>query len=76
MREIAGRLDPEDELAPFREAFAIRDPELIYLDGNSLGRLSARTGERIRAAVEEEWGRGLIRGWNQNWYEAPRRAGE
>jgi kynureninase len=73
---FAGRLDAEDDLASFRGAFVIADPDLIYVDGNSLGRLPRRTVERMRTAVEVEWGRDLIRGWNAGWYQAPARVGE
>jgi kynureninase len=73
---FARRLDAEDDLASFREDFAIADPDLIYVDGNSLGRLPRRTVERMRTAVEVEWGRDLIRGWNAGWYQAPARVGE
>jgi kynureninase len=73
---FARRLDKEDELAPYRQAFVSAEPDLIYLDGNSLGRLSQRTVERMRTAVELEWGRDLIRGWNAGWWEAPVRVGE
>jgi len=75
-RAFARQLDAQDELASFREAFVIADPDLIYLDGNSLGRLPRRTVERLRVAVEEEWGRDLIRGWNADWFAAPARVGE
>ena len=73
---FARRLDAEDALASFREAFVIADPDLIYVDGNSLGRLPRQTVERMRTAVEVEWGRDLIRGWNAGWFEAPARVGE
>jgi kynureninase len=73
---FARRLDAEDDLAPFRKAFVFAEPDLIYLDGNSLGRLPRQTVERMQAAVEVEWGRDLIRGWNASWYQAPARAGE
>ena len=73
---FAQQLDAEDDLAPFREAFVIADPDMIYVDGNSLGRLPHRTVERMRTAVEVEWGRDLIRGWNAGWYQAPTRVGE
>ena len=73
---FARRLDAEDALASFREAFVIADPDLIYVDGNSLGRLPRRTVERMRTAVEVEWGHDLIRGWNAGWYQAPARVGE
>jgi kynureninase len=58
-------LDAADPLAPFRDRFLIADPQLVYLDGNSLGRLPEATRERLRAAVDEEWGRDLIRGWDR-----------
>ena len=34
-----------------------------------------RARERMRAVVEHEWGERLIRGWNEGWFEAPRRVG-
>jgi kynureninase len=74
--EFASQLDAQDELAPFREAFAPTEPDLIYLDGNSLGCLPRRTVERLRVAVEKEWGGDLIRGWNAGWYRAPVRVGD
>jgi kynureninase len=73
---FARRLDVEDDLASFRERFVLDEPDLIYMDGNSLGRLSHRTVERMQAVVEREWGRDLIRGWNAGWYQAPSRVGE
>jgi kynureninase len=74
--DFARQLDAADALASFREAFVFPEPDLIYLDGNSLGRLPRAAAERMQAAVELEWGRQLIRGWNQDWYAAPARAGE
>lgn len=70
------RLDAKDELASFRNAFVISDPGLIYMDGNSLGRLTRRAAARLKAAAEVEWGGDLVRGWNNDWYQAPARAGE
>ena len=74
-REEAERLDREDPLAGFREQFVIDEPDLIYLDGNSLGRLPRRTAARVREVVEQEWGRRLIRGWNEGWFTAGQRIG-
>ena len=65
-----------DELAEFRNQFVIPEPQLIYLDGNSLGRLPKVTAARLHQAVEEDWGKGLIRGWNTDWFNAPARIGE
>lgn len=74
-REECVALDAADPLAAFRKEFAL--PEgVIYLDGNSLGALPARTPERIREVVEGEWGRELIRSWNDaGWFEQPYRLG-
>jgi kynureninase len=71
----ARELDRQDELAAFRDQFVIDDPDLIYLDGNSLGRLPRRAGARMREAVEREWGERLIRGWGEGWFGAPQRIG-
>jgi len=75
-RDYALRLDAQDPLASYRDEFVIHDPDLIYLDGNSLGRLPRCSLERLQSAVQEEWGQQLIRGWNQGWYQAPQRIGE
>jgi kynureninase len=58
-----------------RERFVI--PEgLVYLDGNSLGALPTQTPARIAAAVEREWGLGLVGSWTDaSWMEAPQRIG-
>src|SRR5581483_4428321 len=50
--------------------------DCIYLDGNSLGALPRAVPERVRRAVEKEWGEGLIRSWNDaGWIDLPRRVG-
>ncbi len=74
--EYAFQLDSQDKLASFRDAFIVTDPDLIYLDGNSLGRLSKVAIERAKQVVEEEWGGGLARSWNKGWWESPARVGE
>jgi kynureninase len=75
-REFAAQLDQQDVLASYRARFVVNDPDLIYLDGNSLGQLPRSVIERMRTAVEQEWGTDLIRGWNKGWWEAPRRIGD
>ena len=69
-------LDIADELAPLRELFAL--PEgVVYLDGNSLGALPKATPGRVAEVVQEEWGRGLIRSWNDaGWMAMPGRVGD
>ena len=77
-RTRAAELDAQDPLAAFRDKFA-RDQrdgrELIYLDGNSLGRLPLATAERIARVVREEWGAGLIGSWD-HWMGLPARVGD
>ena len=75
-REYAKGLDQQDSLASYREQFVINESDLIYLDGNSLGRLPKSVIERMKKAVQEEWGTDLIRGWNKGWWEASTRIGE
>jgi kynureninase len=73
-RDEARALDADDRLAGFRERFAIADPERLYLDGNSLGRLPVATRDRL-AAMAEDWGDRLVSGWHE-WIEAPLRTGD
>lgn len=73
--DYARTLDRQDELAAFRPHFVAEDPALIYLDGNSLGRLPKATVALLRDAVERQWGDRLIRSWNEGWIEAPMRIG-
>ncbi|MFQ5614280.1 MAG: kynureninase [Anaerolineae bacterium] len=68
---FARELDAADELAAFRDEFVITDPNVIYLDGNSLGRLPRRTVEFMQNAIEQGWGERLIRLWNDGWYDTP-----
>lgn len=74
--DYAKQRDQTDSLTEYRQKFVISDPDFIYLDGNSLGRLPKATAERMKQVVEQEWGTGLIRSWNQNWWHAPLRIGE
>jgi kynureninase len=75
-RAAAERLDRDDPLADLRDQFVIDDPDLLYLDGNSLGRLPTRSVQRLRTVVEHEWGSRLIRSWNEGWMDLPLRAGD
>ena len=73
-RERAAELDAQDPLAAFRARFA-GPGELVYLDGNSLGRLPLATAERIATVVRDEWGTGLIGSW-EHWIGLPARVGD
>jgi kynureninase len=74
-REEAARLDAADRLAAFRKRFIIDDPALIYLDGNSLGRLPVAAADIVSEAVREQWGKRLIESWNDEWIGLPRAMG-
>jgi kynureninase len=71
----AHRLDADDPLAPFRARFVVADPRLIYLDGNSLGRLPQAAAALAERALQQQWGERLIRSWNEGWMELPGRVG-
>src|SRR5512146_1137484 len=72
----ARQLDQQDELASYRTQFAFPDPDLIYLDGNSLGRMPIEVNVRMDTAIRDQWGARLVRAWNEGWWEAPLRIGE
>ena len=72
----ASQLDAQDPLAHFRERFIITDPTLIYMDGNSLGRLPKATLPLAEDLIQQQWGNRLIRSWNEGWFTAPERVGE
>lgn len=73
-RGHAEALDRSDALAGFRERFVLTNPERIYADGNSLGRLPRETVERLEDLVRE-WGDRLVGGW-EDWIELPARVGD
>ncbi len=67
-REYALQLDREDRLAPFRELFINDNPEICYLDGNSLGRLPKSTLTAINDFLLHEWGKEVVTGWG-HWID-------
>ncbi|MFS8179996.1 kynureninase [Pseudovibrio denitrificans] len=67
--------DTADPLAHLQQLFSIPDG-IIYLDGNSLGALPKNVSSVLTNAVEEQWGKSLIKGWNcHNWIDLPSRVG-
>lgn len=72
----AQKLDRADSLADFRSKFVAADPGMIYLDGNSLGRLPLEARETVDRAVGHEWGDRLIRSWNEGWWDLQLRLGD
>jgi kynureninase len=73
-RAYAQELDRTDPLAEFVDRF-VPAPGVLYLDGNSLGRLPRSTADRLARVVTEEWGGGLVRSWS-TWIELARRVGD
>ena len=65
-------LDQQDPLNSFRNRFYHREGE-IYLDGNSLGKLPKNVPEQLDNVIKTQWGKQLIRSWNENWLELPER---
>jgi kynureninase len=66
----------DDPLAAYRDRFVGTDTDLVYFDGNSLGRPLAVTAERLRDFVLGEWGGRLIRGWDERWFDLPLTLGD
>ena len=60
--------DERDRFAQIRAKFLL-NPEIIYMDGNSLGALTQSSIQRSRAMVEDQWGPDLVRSWNvHGWF--------
>jgi kynureninase len=68
--------DQADPLASFRERYLNPDPYLIYLDGNSLGRLPVAALTTIEETTRHQWGDRLIRSWNDGWWDLQLRLGD
>ena len=69
-RRDAEQLDADDPLGRWRDEFVIPDPDLVYLDGNSLGRTPRRTVTALRRVVEEQWAGDLISSWwDHGWLD-------
>ena len=75
-RRIATTLDGTDPLAAFHQRFVIPPDGVIYLDGNSLGRLPRNTPARVEDVIWREWGERLIRSWTEGWMEQPLAVGD
>ena len=64
LRDRAAKLDRLDRLRPYRDQFVI-DDDLVYLDGNSLGRTPRAAVEAVATAVTDEWAGELVMGWDR-----------
>lgn len=67
-------LDRADDLAGFRRRFVEIDPDLIYLDGNSLGRQPRVARDLVHREIDR-WSQSMVRGWGEGWYTLPQRLG-
>jgi kynureninase len=75
-RGDAVELDRADPLASYRDRFVIDDDAVVYLDGNSLGRLSRASRDRVVKALDDEWGKSLILSWDERWLSLPTAIGD
>lgn len=71
----ARSLDEADPLRAFRARFAVPDPAVVYLDGNSLGRPPLAAIDAVARVAGREWAAELVRGWD-HWLDAPLRVGD
>ena len=69
-------LDRDDPLVGERDRFVFADSDIVYLDGNSLGRLPRGAVDRVDDIVHRQWGDRLIRSWHEGWWEMPERLGD
>ena len=73
-RAYALELDKNDPLAHFKSQFVIADPEMCYLDGNSLGRLPKETISAVNNLMTE-WGAEVVTGWG-HWVDEAQPTGD
>jgi kynureninase len=74
-RGRAQALDEADPLAPLVAESIVAEPDLLYLDGNSLGRLTHPARRRLLQLIDDEWATGLVRSW-ESWIDLPTRVGD
>jgi kynureninase len=85
---FARRMDRIDGLGHYRSRFVgVNEPAatgaggspagvVAYLDGNSLGRPTVGSVQRITDFLTGAWGNRLIRGWDDEWMDLPTRIGD
>jgi kynureninase len=74
-RATAERLEADDLLAHYKSQFVITNPNLCYLDGNSLGRLPRATVTAVNELMVREWGHELVDGWS-HWIDEAQPTGD
>ena len=73
-RAYALELDKNDPLAHFKSQFVVTDPQMCYLDGNSLGRLPKETISAVNNLLTE-WGSEVVTGWG-HWVDEAQPTGD
>ena len=73
-RAYALELDKNDPLAHFKSQFVVTDPQMCYLDGNSLGRLPKETISAVNNLMSE-WGSEVVTGWG-HWVDEAQPTGD
>jgi|TARA_B110000914_G_scaffold24944_1_gene18707 kynureninase len=68
LHSIALENDKNDSLSNFKKRFFNNENE-IYLDGNSLGKLPLETISELNNTIKNQWGKKLIRSWNEHWLD-------
>jgi kynureninase len=68
-------LDRDDPLARWRDEFIVAEPDLVYLDGNSLGMAPRRSIDAVNETMRGDWAAGLIRSWD-HWVDLPMVVGD
>lgn len=74
-REYALSLDENDPLRGFKSLFMITDPDMCYLDGNSLGRLPLATVTAVNEFMTGEWAPEVVTGWS-HWVDEAQPTGD
>lgn len=73
-RKTAEDLDANDPLAKYKDQFVIKDSEVCYLDGNSLGRMPKATKQAVNDFLDE-WSTELVDGWS-HWIDEAQPTGD
>ncbi len=73
-RKTAEDLDANDPRAKYKDQFVIKDPEVCYLDGNSLGRMPKATKQAVNDFLDE-WSEELVDGWS-HWIDEAQPTGD
>ncbi|WP_306896759.1 kynureninase [Agromyces albus] len=69
-------MDRADGLAHYRKRFVGAAGDVVYFDGNSLGRPPLSAIERVERFLRDDWGGRLIRGWDEAWMQLPYEIGD